>query len=85
MNNIGKEGADVSDPLLQDDPVTFGFTAESSTATATTLLDGVDLGGIRVRAILAGISDLTGTGTSDLTGISDLTGTGTSTSSQLEG
>ena len=78
MNNIGKEGADVRDPLLQDDPVTFGSTAESSTATAITLLEGVDVGAIKVRAILAGIS-------ADLTGTSDLTGTGTSTSSQLEG
>lgn len=63
MNNKGK-GADVSDPLLHVDPATLGFTAESSTATATTLLGGVDLGSSRVREILAGISDLTGTSTS---------------------
>ena len=56
---MGRDGADVSDPLLQDDPTTRGFTTESSDTSSFLGRVGV-VGVIKVSFIFAGTSDSIG-------------------------
>ena len=58
-NSIGRDGAVVNDPLLQEDPTTLGFTTESSDTSNFLVRVGV-IGVIKVNFIFAGTSDLIG-------------------------